>query len=60
MKRILILANHEMVIYGLRKELVRELLEEGYEVTLAAPCGMQGRPAWDEYCQRCYIAPEIL
>lgn len=57
MKRILILANHEMVIYGLRKELVRELLEEGYEVTLAAPYGsrIQEMVQWGCHFVECRV-----
>ena len=43
MKRILILVNHDLVIYNFRKELVRELLDEGYEVTVAAPDGRRIR-----------------
>ncbi|MGD6794152.1 glycosyltransferase family 4 protein [Metabacillus indicus] len=37
MKKILILANHFITIYAFRRELIRELLEQGYEVHLALP-----------------------
>ena len=39
MKKILILVNHDVVIYNFRKELVWELLAEGYEVYLSSPKG---------------------
>ena len=39
MKKILILVNHDVVIYNFRKELVWELLEQGYEVYLSSPKG---------------------
>lgn len=39
MKKALILVNHEIMIYNLRKELVVELLKEGYEVTISCPKG---------------------
>lgn len=38
-KRILILVNHEIVIYNFRKELVKKLIENGYEVYIASPTG---------------------
>jgi galacturonosyltransferase len=38
-KRVLILVNHEIVIYNFRKELVFELLKEGYEVYISSPKG---------------------
>lgn len=37
MKKVLVLANHFITIYAFRKELVKELLETGYEVYLALP-----------------------
>lgn len=43
MKHVLILVNHDLVIYNFRKELVRELLDEGYEVTIAGPEGQRIR-----------------
>ena len=38
-KRVLILVNHEIVVYNFRKELVFELLKEGYEVYISSPKG---------------------
>lgn len=38
-KKVLILVNHEVVIYNFRKELVAKLLEEGYEVIISSPKG---------------------
>lgn len=37
MKKVLIIANHYITIYAFRVELVKELLEHGYEVYLALP-----------------------
>lgn len=39
MKRVLILVNHEVVIYNFRKELVERLLNDGYEVFISSPFG---------------------
>jgi len=39
MKRVLMLVNHDVVIYNFRKELVERLLEEGYEVIISSPYG---------------------
>lgn len=39
MKKVLILVNHEIVIYNFRKELVKSLIEAGYQVYLSSPCG---------------------
>ena len=38
-KKILILVNHEIVIYNFRKELVEKLLEENYQVIISSPAG---------------------
>lgn len=38
-KKVLILVNHEIVIYNFRKEFVLELLKEGHEVSLSSPSG---------------------
>ena len=38
-KRVLILVNHEVVIYNFRLELVERLLAEGYEVHISTPVG---------------------
>lgn len=37
--RILILGNHEVVIYNFRKELILELISRGHEVTVSFPEG---------------------
>lgn len=37
--KILILVNHEIVIYNFRKELVDELLNKGYKVYISCPYG---------------------
>lgn len=39
MKRVLIFGNHEIVIYNFRRELIEQLIEEGYEVYLSFPRG---------------------
>jgi galacturonosyltransferase len=39
MNRVLILVNHDVVIYNFRKELVERLLDEGYEVIISSPYG---------------------
>lgn len=38
-KKILILVNHDVVIYNFRKELVERLLADGYEVIISSPYG---------------------
>ena len=38
-KRVLILVNHNVVIYNFRKELVKRLVADGYEVFLSCPEG---------------------
>ena len=38
-RKILILVNHEVVVYNFRKELVEELLNEGYDVVISSPYG---------------------
>lgn len=38
-KTILILVNHEIVIYNFRKELVERLLEDGHKVIISSPKG---------------------
>ena len=37
MKKILFLANHFIILYSFRKELISELLSKGYEVYLSLP-----------------------
>lgn len=39
MKKVLILVNHDLVIYNFRKELVERLLLEGYKVYISSPYG---------------------
>lgn len=39
MKKVLILVNHDIVIYNFRKELVERLLHDGYEVYISSPYG---------------------
>jgi len=36
-KKVLILVNHDVVIYNFRLELVERLLKEGYEVHISSP-----------------------
>lgn len=38
-KRILIIVNHDIVIYNFRKELVTRLLQEGYDIYISSPHG---------------------
>ncbi|WP_139892116.1 glycosyltransferase family 4 protein [Bacillus sp. D386] len=38
-KKVLILVNHDVVIYNFRRELVERLLLEGYEVYISSPYG---------------------
>ncbi len=38
-KKVLILVNHNVVIYNFRKELVERLVSDGYEVFLSCPQG---------------------
>lgn len=39
MKKVLILVNHDIVIYNFRLEIVQRLLNEGYEVHISSPYG---------------------
>lgn len=39
MKKILILVNHDIVIYNFRKELVQKLVNNGFKVYIASPYG---------------------
>lgn len=39
MKKVLILVNHDVVIYNFRKELVERLLQDGYKVYISSPYG---------------------
>ncbi|NLN42042.1 MAG: glycosyltransferase family 4 protein, partial [Clostridiales bacterium] len=38
-KKVLILVNHDIVIYNFRRELVERLLDEGYKVYISSPYG---------------------
>lgn len=38
-KKVLILVNHDVVIYNFRRELVERLLSEGHEVIISSPYG---------------------
>lgn len=39
MKKILIIVNHDLVIYNFRKELVQEFIQQGFDVTIVSPYG---------------------
>ncbi len=39
MSKVLLLVNHDVVIYNFRLELVEKLLEEGHEVVISSPYG---------------------
>src|SRR5699024_9723246 len=39
MKKILILVNHDVVIYNFRLEIVEKLIEQGYKVYISSPYG---------------------
>lgn len=39
MKKVLMLGNHEIVIYNFRRELIQRMIEDGYEVYVALPYG---------------------
>lgn len=39
MKKVLILVNHDVVIYNFRRELVERLLHDGYKVYISSPYG---------------------
>lgn len=49
-KKILILGNHEIVIYNFRKELIERLLKENNEVYLSFPKGVRGEYFEDLGC----------
>ncbi|MFL2105215.1 glycosyltransferase family 4 protein [Desemzia sp. FAM 23991] len=38
-KKVLILVNHDVVIYNFRRELVERLIQEGYDVVISSPYG---------------------
>lgn len=39
MKKVLILVNHDVVVYNFRKELVERLISDGFEVVISSPYG---------------------
>jgi len=41
MKKVLILVNHDVVIYNFRKELVEELIKNNYKVYISSPYGQK-------------------
>lgn len=49
--RVLILVNHDVVIYNFRKELVERLLNEGYEVFISSPQGERIRDLVNMGCK---------
>lgn len=49
-KKILILGNHEIVIYNFRKELIERLLKEDYEIYLSFPKGNKAKYFEDLGC----------
>nr|WP_091613381.1 glycosyltransferase family 4 protein [Marinococcus luteus] len=57
MKKILILVNHDVVIYNFRLEIVERLLEEGHEVYVSCPYGSKIDKLIDLGCK--YIDVEI-
>lgn len=55
--KVLILVNHDLVIYNFRKELVEKYLEEGFEVFISSPNGERIQQLIDLGCS--YIETEI-
>ncbi|MBO4897224.1 MAG: glycosyltransferase family 4 protein [Clostridia bacterium] len=56
-KKVLILVNHDLVIYNFRRELVERLVSDGYEVYLSCPQGMRIPELIEMGCK--YIEAEI-
>lgn len=56
-KKILILVNHDVVIYNFRKELVERLLSDGHEVIISSPYGERIDELIDMGCQ--YVETSI-
>ncbi|MBT2216482.1 glycosyltransferase family 4 protein [Virgibacillus dakarensis] len=56
-KRVLILVNHDVVIYNFRLELVERLLDDGYEVFISSPYGERIDDLVNMGCK--YIKAEI-
>ncbi len=51
MKKVLFLANHFVTLYNFRRELIEELVKEGYEVTLSLPASPDNRYFTDLGCR---------
>lgn len=56
-KKVLILVNHDVVIYNFRRELVERLLSDGYQVTISSPYGERIDDLVDMGCK--YIEAKI-
>ncbi|MDT2848679.1 glycosyltransferase family 4 protein [Vagococcus carniphilus] len=54
-RRILILANHDLVIYNFRKELIQKLISEKYEVYISSPNGKRIDELVSMGCQFCEL-----
>lgn len=57
MKKVLILVNHDVVIYNFRKELVKQLLEDNCKVYISSPYGKKIDYLVDMGCE--YIETNI-
>ena len=57
MKKVLILVNHDIVLYNFRLEIVQRLLKEGYEVHISSPYGERIDDLIDIGCH--YVEAEI-
>src|SRR5699024_3762707 len=57
MKKVLVLVNHDVVIYNFRKELVEQLLADNYKVYISSPYGEKIEPLIAMGCE--YIETEI-
>lgn len=57
MKKILFLANHFITLYSFRKELIRQLVEEGHEVYLSLPESEENAYFTDLGCK---IIPTVI
>jgi glycosyltransferase involved in cell wall biosynthesis len=51
MKKILILANHDMGLYNFRKELLQELIAKGYQVYMSLPNGERVKDLMNFGCE---------
>lgn len=49
-KKVLFLVNHDVVIYNFRKEIVSNLIEQGYEVIISSPYGKRIEKLIDMGC----------